>query len=239
MSGCGNRKWVDAHFSGRIAASDELALRQHLPSCADCRRYYDLRLTLASIDPWALGAVERIGRGLGVKPRRNWLPLPALALATACVAVFLWIRPASHTLEPQPRGAATCELTIYRVHAGSAEPSPTVMAPTDELAFSYRNGCQKKRLLVFAIDEAQHIFWYHPGWVNESENPTAIGIASDGSPHELTAAVRQPLEAGALKIRAVFSNEELSVRQAEEIIRAGKPFAEAATSERVVEVRGK
>ncbi|MDB4981166.1 MAG: hypothetical protein JWM82_1918, partial [Myxococcales bacterium] len=58
---------IDAHFSGRIASREESTMRVHLADCLPCRRRYARRrLVEARLDPKALDAYDRIGRGLGL-----------------------------------------------------------------------------------------------------------------------------------------------------------------------------
>ena len=62
------RDLVDAHFAGRIAPVRERRMREHLPGCASCSRYYEKHLVLASLDPRAPSAQERMAVGLGIAP---------------------------------------------------------------------------------------------------------------------------------------------------------------------------
>jgi hypothetical protein len=143
---------------------------------------------------------------------------------------------------PQASAAArTPEVQIFRIHAGKtgagtgagAVPGGAVLERAvesvrrdDELAFLYRNPGGQARLLVFAVDEHGHIYWYHPGWSDAGENPTAVPISSEPGLHELPASVLHNFDGEHIMIHALFTDRELTVRQVEA---AG---AAAATSHR-------
>ena len=85
----------------------------------------------------------------------------------------------------------------------------------DELAFGYRNRGGWKRLLVYAVDPAGRVYWYHPGWLDAAESPVAIAIDAVDERRELPEAIAQPLSAGPVWLHAVFLDEGLDVRAVE------------------------
>jgi len=98
---CIMQAMVDAHFDGTITPEDERAMRLHLDACDRCRGRYRRRLLLAGLDPAALPARERIGRGLGVRTVTGGrVPLGGRVWATAgavlalAAAVLLFVRQA-------------------------------------------------------------------------------------------------------------------------------------------------
>jgi len=229
---CPMSRLVLAHFAGEISVRGERTLREHLPRCASCRRYYDQQLLLSELDPQAWTAEERLAHGLGLSARplsakRFELGLVFSAVALAAAVLILprfalrhGASPAAPAVEEfTPRGSALVakpSLSVYRLRAG--EPSSLVqdrVAATDELAFAYVNPQGFEHLLVFGVDEHGHVYWYHPAWTNAAEDPVAIAIQSGPELQELPEAVRQELDGSSLRIVALFTHARLSVHEVE------------------------
>jgi hypothetical protein len=83
------------------------------------------------------------------------------------------------------------------------------------LAFAYANATHKGRLLVFAVDEQRHVFWFHPAWQDGRENPVAVPIAQDEAIHELPRATFHQFGGSRVHLLGVFLDEALSVRDLE------------------------
>jgi hypothetical protein len=176
-----------------------------------------------------MDAQTRLGRGLGLQPsprstRALWLTAAA-ATATVLLAVILW------PLSQQPDGFAVrgmapdqAQLLVYRVkHGTPAELVQDEIAATDELAFAYQNSAGKKWLLVFGVDEQNSVYWFHPGWMDASSNPSAVPMEQSSEPVELPEAIQHSLQGNQLSIHAIFSDTRLSVRQIEAMLkRPGK-----------------
>ncbi len=229
------RALVDAHFSGTISPARERDLRQHLPDCPECRGYYDRHLLLASLDPRAPGARERLAAGLGVDVSRRRATLTHCVVAVgALAALFLAIAPLrtmrSDDFAARGPAVATSEpkLLVYRL---GQQPLPqslgTTMRATDELAFAYSNPGGYKKLMIFGVDEHRHVYWYHPEWSDAAADPHAIEISADTAVHEIPAAITHALDGTELQIFAVFTNEDLSVRGVEQLIEQSKSPADA------------
>lgn len=224
-SSCELRSLVDRHFSGRIHPTDERRMREHLPSCATCRDQYERHLLLARLTPGALDARTRLGRGLGVAVREERLPWrPALAaLAVACVALLMVRvvpgRDASSVEGFTPRGSGQAEASRLMVYAVGADgvPAPVgeALDARQELAFAYRNPDARRYLLVFGVDEAGRVYWYHPSWTDPEANPRAVPIHAGDALWELPEAISQPLAAGRLTVHGVFLDEPMTVRELE------------------------
>ena len=126
------------------------------------------------------------------------------------------------------------EVQVYRIFTGrrgsnTSEKAEGFVYAGDELAFAYRNPAGKGRLLVFAVDEHGHVYWYHPGWSDAGQNPTAVPISAEPGLHELPAAVLHKFDGERIMIHALFTDRELSVRQIEAAVasaeRAHSPSA--------------
>jgi hypothetical protein len=238
------RAAIAAHFAGAAAPAAERQMRTHLPECTTCHAYYEQYLLLSTLDPAGLSSEVRLARGLGLRPPRApggvgfwWLGLCGAAVA-ALALVYLPFAgggrgrfhrgqsDVSGAGEMTTRGSAasvaaarTPEVQIYRfahdAPAGVAERAGEVIQAADELAFAYRNPGGMERLLVFAVDEHGHVYWYHPGWSDAADNPTAVSISTEPGLHELPAAVLHKFDGERIMIHALFTDRELSVRQIE------------------------
>jgi hypothetical protein len=241
---CRMRAVVDAHFEARISPSRERKMRAHLPECADCRAYYERHLLLARIMPDAPSAERRLRHGLGLRLPGRGSPRFMVAAAAFSTLVFaIWSASVHHGGKFTARGApnAAAQLIVFRVaHGRAPEPARGSMSASDELSFAYRNASDRRRLLVFGVDEHRRVYWYHPAWTDEREDPHAITIESDGRPHELGAAILQPLDGRVLRIYGIFTNRDLSVREVEALekkrARVSDPFALPDATESVLEL---
>jgi hypothetical protein len=227
MNGCTMRTHVDRHFAGTIAPDAEHAMREHMPTCEVCRDLYRRHLLLARLDPEALPSEERVARGLGLRtaPRLLAMRLGLTAAAAAAAAMLLLH---VHIGAPDgfsARGRVVAPAPVSRVFAYDVRrgfplaPAGEVLQNGDELAFAYENGAAKRRLAVFGVDEHGHVYWFHPAWTRESDDPVAIPIELDDSRHELPEAVLQRFDGSRLEIRSVFLDDAVSVRQIEALLR--------------------
>jgi hypothetical protein len=146
---------------------------------------------------------------------------------------------AEPAVEVTPRGgpasvaaARTPEVQIYRFARGAregvAEKAGDVVFAGDELAFAYRNPAGKGRLLVFAVDEHGHVYWYYPGWSDAADNPRAFPISAEPGLHELPAAVLHKFDGERIMIHALFTDREFSVREIEAAVAAASAHDRAA-----------
>lgn len=128
------------------------------------------------------------------------------------------------------------EVEIYRIFTGrrgtnTAERTSDVVYAGDELAFAYRNPAGKHRLMVFAVDEHEHVYWYYPGWSDVMQNPTAVSISAEPGLHELRSAVFHKFDGERIMMHALFTDGELNVRQVEEAVAAAQSGRSAGAPE--------
>lgn len=232
---CSMRESVDRHFAGTIGPAAERQMREHLGACPDCQAYYERHLLLARLDPKALGAKDRLARGLGVSlPRPNWWAGGALVLAAAAAALLVVLAPQARTddgFTARGAGAAALppvELQVFQVADGKAEPVKDRVADGGELAFSYENRIGRARLLVFAVDEARQVYWFFPAWQDRAQDPEAIAIERSEAPRELKEAVTHRYQGDRLTLRAVFTDEAVTVREVERRLAEGEPVSPGA-----------
>jgi hypothetical protein len=222
------RPLIDDHFRVAITPDREHEMREHLAGCDECRTYYNRHLVLASLDPKAKSDEARIGVGLGFRPERApWLSLPRLsgvvALAGAVAVLTIFVRqPAAP--EFASRGASAPSVQIFTIakSGGKAMPVEKKIAATDSLAFAYTNPDRAHRLMVFALDEHRHVYWYYPSWENPAENPQAILAPPTDKPRELPDAVQHSLDGNELEIHAVFVDKPWTVKEVEQQIASGR-----------------
>jgi hypothetical protein len=211
--------------------------------------HYENLMLRSRIDPKGMDARSRIAVGLGILPRRKSPMPPILALSAALAAavmlvVFLPDAPRQEEgFAARGHDGNQVNLLIYRFQKGKS-PALVVdeISRSDELAFAYENRTGKKRLLVFGIDEEKNIYWYYPAWVKESDNPVAVPIQSGDAIHELPEAVTHQIQGSSLRIYAIFTNELISVRQVEEMLRdrefsEGKAVKDAFQTSILLKVR--
>jgi hypothetical protein len=214
---------VGAHFAQRASRRQTTLLRAHLPSCAACRRRYERGLLLASLDPRAPSAEDRLATGLGLGPSAR-APAPwafaSLAIAAAAALLLWWPGAAARFragAEPVARGGlAVPSLLIYRVGADGASTRVTDrLGRDDELAFGYANPGGLRFVMVFGTDEHGHVYWFHPAWPLGAPPPAAVEARPGPGPYELPEAVRHRFDGRQLRVSAVFSDERLGVEAIE------------------------
>jgi hypothetical protein len=193
----------------------------------------------------------------GHSTRWRVVALPGLAVAAAAAGwLFFWAGPGADPAAgfaargPTLGRAGESEfgalplLVTYAVRAGegpkavsaataataatSAQTGQGTIDARDELAFAYRNPTGKKYLMVFAIDEHAHVYWYHPGWPDPAANPSAVGISTAPGLHELPAAISQTYDGEHLMLHALFTDRALTVREVEEQLEAAPTMGDSS-----------
>lgn len=248
---CQRRRLVTRHFRGQVAAREEVVLRGHLPECASCRAYYDRHLLYSELTQRGRSPVDRIAAGLGLRPPRPvWTlataravlgPWPLAGVAAAALLLVVGRGMIDRPAEFGARGVAVparSALEIYRVPRNEKPaPAGSRIAADDELAFAYRNPMKYKHLLVFGVDEARNVYWFHPAWNGQRDMPVAIPIAPGVGPHELGEAVRHDLRGRALRVVGLFTNTPVSVAEVEQRVQRGTlDLPNAERSETILQV---
>ena len=238
------RRLVDGHFAKGLAPADEARLRDHLPACADCRAAYEAYQAAEKLDPKAIGPCERLATALGLSSKvqrhqRHGLrwALGTLSAVGAAVLLLSVTSPSHPTDGIAPRGKGvenqeSLEAAVFRVK-GERESmrASDVVSPADELAFAYRNEVGKAFLMIFAIDGAGHVAWYHPAWTDPADNPKAVPITKQVGFKELPEAVRHALQGPSLTVHALFMDKALDVRAVEARVARGEFSADADAGE--------
>jgi hypothetical protein len=125
--------------------------------------------------------------------------------------------------EPTAVATETSRVFVYRIPRGG-RPAPVEgrIGKDDELAFAYENRSGRSRVAIFGVDEHGHVYWFHPAWSSERDDPVAVSIALDGARHELTEAVRHDLDGKRLEIHALFLDRAATVREIEAMVGSGQ-----------------
>lgn len=227
---CPMRGRVDDHFARRLKPGTERTLREHLPSCGSCKSLYDRHLLLLRLDPKAAGdSQKRLGQGLGLV--RPPMPVAQSVAGLTVVAVLIAGVLATRSAPFEPagtegftaRGGSTVTipeaLRVFRVRPGvAAEPVEGELRAGDELAFAYQNPNGRKWLLIYGVDEHQHVYWFHPSWSNPEENPAAVRAFGGVALHELPEAISHTFDGKQLVLHGVLADERLTVKQAEALL---------------------
>ena len=226
MNSCPMYSQIDRHFAGTITPDAERTMREHMPTCDVCRDRYRRHLLAARLDPKALPAWERIARGLGQHTRfgGRTVRLGVMTAVAAAAAVGLFRVHAGPGDTFSSRGHSVSPTFASRVfvydvpHGSPPRAAHEILRSGDELAFAYENGAAKRRLAIFGVDEHGHVYWFHPGWTREADDPVAIPIETGAGRHELPEAVLQRFDGERLEIRSVFLDDPISVRQIEGLL---------------------
>lgn len=214
---CAQQRDVDRHFAGRLSPDDAHRLNAHVSACVECRRYFERHLLLAKLDPKALGAEERVARGLGLAaaPRRRTWALASAAAMAAAIALVVFVRAPDGFVARGGKPDDRADVAIYRVSGGAPKRAEGRMHAGDALAFAYRNPERWTHLLVFGVDETGRVCWYYPKWEDAAADPRAIEIQPSVAPVELGEAVVQALSGKRLTVHALFTNDAPSVHEIE------------------------
>ncbi|HEX8701922.1 MAG TPA: hypothetical protein VF815_24045 [Myxococcaceae bacterium] len=233
---CPMRASVDDHFARRLKPGTERTLREHLPRCGSCKSLYDRYLLFRKLDPRAANdSQKRLGQGLGlVRP-----PLPVAQGVAALAAVVVLsvsvvmtreapFEPAADMAGFTARGGAKVvapeALRVFRVRPGvPAEAVEGEVHARDELAFAYQNPNARKWLLIYGVDEHQHVYWFHPSWSNPDEEPAAVKAFGGVALHELPEAISHEFDGKTLVLHGVLADERLTVKQAEALLKGRAP----------------
>ena len=92
------------------------------------------------------------------------------------------------------------------------------MQGDDALLFSYSNGGPEpfSHLMIFGVDTAGRVFWYHPAFTDAATDPTSLPIGGGQVDVELPEQVRHQLAPGHLTIYGLFTRQPLGVKAVEQ-----------------------
>src|SRR5262245_3479774 len=227
------RRRIDRYFEGLLGPPVEARVRRHLGRCADCRARYERHLLAeAALPDGERRAGDRGWQGIlaaaqALPERRARALIPALTLAGA-VALVVLVPYARRTPAPVERGGpAGAAPGLPAVHVFRSLPGGKSAPVTDRIGagdgwlIAYSNpGTDARWLMVFAVDEACGVRWFHPAYERAGENPAAVPIRTGENGVELGEEIRHALRPGRLGVFGLFLREPLKVLAVEDAVRA-------------------
>ena len=72
--------------------------------------------------------------------------------------------------------------------------------------------------MIFGVDEHGHVYWFHPAWTKETDQPTAIAIDTDGKRHELREAIAHSFDGTRLEVHGLFVDRPVTGREVDAVI---------------------
>lgn len=154
-----------------------------------------------------------------------------VAVAALLAMGFIVTRPALPAMPgggqvgSSSEGVASTELLrVYRIRTGlPPELVKGELRAVDELVFTYENVAGKKWLLIYGVDEHGHVYWFHPRGTGTDAGLAAVPALAGVGPHELTEPVSNALDGKKLTLHGVFSDERLTVKRVESLLRGRGP----------------
>jgi len=241
---CIEEPLIDGHFGRGLSLDEEVRLRTHVPGCSACRDRYARLSLLARLDPTSPAPIERLGGPLGLsgskRPRRKLRLIAAagalgLAAAVLLAAPRLFKPPEEMAFRARGGGAEVDalrplpHLRVFKVARGTeARPQPVAHSVRrgDDLAFAYESPGARSHLMIFGVDEAKRVYWYHPAWTSAALDPASLRIEPSGL-RTLPEAISHDLAGKSLSIYAVFSDVPLHVSEIERSVAAGESLPKA------------
>jgi hypothetical protein len=223
-------KWkLERYFASGLRPRAEASLRLHLRGCERCRDRYRRHLVAESLLPDGDRLAEdRLWHGIcsasaTARPSPLWM---VSALAFGAVAALLVLAPRLRTA-PVERGSGapvpgplTPAIHLYRLQ-GRDRTIPVVdhIAARDALLVAYSNpGPDHDHLMVFAVDERYHVFWFYPAFLHPGEDPAAIAIDRGRAGVELGEQISHDYIPGKLRVYALFLEGSARVSRIEQLI---------------------
>jgi hypothetical protein len=106
----------------------------------------------------------------------------------------------------------------------SSEPSALGdrLSKHDYLVFTYTNLGESPYdyMMIFAVDEEGQVYWFHPAYTQEGEDPSSIKISKGAERVELREKVRHDYPEGGLWIYGLFTNDPFKVSAIENMVKS-------------------
>lgn len=216
--------------AGLLSKVETAELEQHLTTCQPCREAHRRLATIAvALAPDAHDHPAFVRSTLAAldtpkAPPRWRAALTATTIALA-LAMVLVVVDAKTDDGFAARGNAThtgqwAGINVFVNSPRGYLPAGAQILVSDALAFSYTNRASSERryLMILAIDAGWNVYWFYPGWVDASQDPSSIAITRADEPMRLPEDVRHDLKPGPLKVLGLFSEAPLSVSEVERAV---------------------
>lgn len=161
-----------------------------------------------------------------------WLLAPAAAAAMVVISVLALPESEMPLYDPNTEGFAArsgsasldrwVSLQVFETHrdgTGFERVQGAIAADAGLLfAFENRKASGLGHLMIFGVDAAGDVFWYHPAFTSPSENPTSLAIEFTQKPRELMEAVEHDLKPGWLRVFGLFTTAPMDVANVEALV---------------------
>lgn len=225
------------YVAGTLTAESVRRIDRHVSGCEVCLRLRDeLQAMIRRLGPDPgefdqpaiadeVMTLVRLGRarpGPAGHLRFRLVWWPAVASLAALLALVVVVVATGDRTSPggmQVRAGADdpsrwVSIKVFRASRGGYEPVPGRIRPDDALAFTYQNRDERYRhLMVLAVDGRERVFWYYPALTGEGHVSRSIPI--EGTAGRLPDEIRHDLQAGRLRLFAVFSASALAAGDVE------------------------
>ena len=233
-----------AYLEREVTPSEAAAIERTLAGSAAARRMLEelsnIRDALArpALDQHIPDLASRVRRaiqsGAPASPRHTvgrWSRAALLAVA-ACLVVGAGIATLRHPAEKfRAKGAGATDIggerwagiQVFRVDpTGKPERANERLRATDGLLFSYTNVGPRPfdYVMIFGVDAAGEVRWFHPAYEHTGANPSAIPAARGEANVPLAEVIHQDFAPGPLTIYALFTVQPLRVLEVEALVRA-------------------
>ncbi len=175
------------------------------------------------------GWQQRVSRRMAPRPRR--VPARLALVASAAVLTVLAIRAIPPAVEGDGARVAVRGETgsgepldpsveVVRVlEGGRLQPAHVSVRAGEALLFAYSNpGSRFSHLMVFAVDDRRHTYWFYPAVEENTPHPVAVPIERARAGVELNEEIRHTLPIGRVTVFALFLQAPLSVAEVEESV---------------------
>jgi hypothetical protein len=180
-------------------------------------------------EPAAPPTLPRRGRGAGYA---------AAFAACAALAITAYQRGAPPEREFRAKAAQTGReaerwsgIHVFRVREDETpEPLESELLQGDGLLFTYRNEGREpyRYLMIFALDAAAEVHWFHPAYEQAGMDPESIPIAATSGDTLLPAVIHHDPAQGPLTFYALFTNGALRTSEVEAWLTTRPPRSSSA-----------
>jgi hypothetical protein len=242
---------IDRYFGGRLGRQATAKMLARLERCQGCRARYERHLLLERALPDGPSPEERLWSTIVQSADLAPTPAPApgrprrpprslfLLLAAGGALALVILVPLLPRLgtdrragDPVPRGpgagtepaGAGPQLFLYRTVDGQrSERLARSLRAHDGMLVAYSNPSADLRfLMVFGVDAAGAVHWYHPAYERAGENPAAVPIRPEALGVELGEEIHHDLPPGELTVFGLFLPRPRTVLEIEELVRRAR-----------------
>ncbi|MBW1811640.1 MAG: zf-HC2 domain-containing protein [Deltaproteobacteria bacterium] len=231
------------YLEGEVTQSRAVEIEEHLGSCGSCSKNLtelrDMCRLLGEPDDELAGIdlvadIQRIVESdefSKSQTRKRWPVVTAILVflsAIGSLAFILNVLGEDDEFRIKSAGSFVYEqdkwvgLKVFNI-GSTGEPARlgTSIEKDDYLLFAYTNLGEKSfgYMMVFAVAFDGEVYWFHPAYTNEADDPVSIPIHKNIADFELAEKVRHNLSAGPLYIYSLFTREPLQVSKVEAFVK--------------------